>query len=190
MNTKTEGTIEDLYRVEGQAELVNDKIVRMPLHVGSVAYAISRILFSLHKYVEHGKKGQPFGSTVAYTVDLPHRKAFCPDAAFYTGSNEFSMKFPEGAPIFVVEVRDPHNYGPTADRKIAAKVADYFAAGTQVVWDVDVLREGIVGVYRASSPDQPVVYRRGDIAEAEPAVPGWTMPVDDLFYKPHENTTE
>jgi len=27
----------------------------------------------------------------------------------------------------------------------------------------------------------PTVYRRGQIAEAEPAVPGWTMPVDDLF---------
>jgi len=25
------------------------------------------------------------------------------------------------------------------------------------------------------------VYRRGDVAEAEPAVPGWTMIVDELF---------
>ncbi len=28
---------------------------------------------------------------------------------------------------------------------------------------------------------QPNVYRRGEIAEAEPAVPGWTIAVDDLF---------
>ena len=27
----------------------------------------------------------------------------------------------------------------------------------------------------------PTFYRRGEIAEAEPAVPGWTMAVDDLF---------
>jgi hypothetical protein len=26
-----------------------------------------------------------------------------------------------------------------------------------------------------------IVYRKGDVAEAEPAVRGWTMPVDDLF---------
>jgi hypothetical protein len=26
-----------------------------------------------------------------------------------------------------------------------------------------------------------VMFRRGDIADAEPAVPGWRMPVDELF---------
>jgi hypothetical protein len=36
-------------------------------------------------------------------------------------------------------------------------------------------------VYRASDPDHPKIYRRGEQAEAEPAVPDWTMPVDDLF---------
>lgn len=34
---------------------------------------------------------------------------------------------------------------------------------------------------RSSDPQHPKVYRRGETAEAEPAVPGWTMPVDDLF---------
>jgi hypothetical protein len=36
-------------------------------------------------------------------------------------------------------------------------------------------------VYRAANPRHPTVYRRGDAAEAEPAVPGWRMDVDDLF---------
>ena len=30
-------------------------------------------------------------------------------------------------------------------------------------------------------PDQPVIFRRGAIADAEPAVPGWRMKVDDIF---------
>lgn len=30
-------------------------------------------------------------------------------------------------------------------------------------------------------PDKPTIYQRGEFAEAEPAVPGWRMPVDDLF---------
>jgi Uma2 family endonuclease len=64
---------------------------------------------------------------------------------------------------------------------MAAKRADYFAAGTRVVWDVDVLREGLIHVYRAAAPDAPAVYRRGELAEAAPALPGWTFPVDDLF---------
>ncbi len=72
-------------------------------------------------------------------------------------------------------------YGTKADQALAAKRADYFAAGTLVVWDVDVLKEEVVRVYRASAPDSPLVYCRGDIAEAEPALPGWTMAVADVF---------
>jgi hypothetical protein len=63
---------------------------------------------------------------------------------------------------------------------MAAKRADYFAAGTLVVWDVD-LRAGCVNVYRSTGPDTPDVYRRGEQADAEPAVPGCSMPVDELF---------
>jgi Uma2 family endonuclease len=63
----------------------------------------------------------------------------------------------------------------------AAKRADYFAAGTLVVWDVDVLREGQVRSHRAAEPQPPTVYRRGELAAAEPALPGWTFPVDDIF---------
>jgi Uma2 family endonuclease len=64
---------------------------------------------------------------------------------------------------------------------MAKKRVDYFAAGTKVVWDVDLEGDDLVRVYRANSPDDPTIYRRGDVAEAEPAVPGWTMPVDELF---------
>lgn len=87
------------------------------------------------------------------------------------------------APIFAVEVRHVDERGAGPDRAIAAKRADYFAAGTQVVWDVDLLSDDVVRVYRSTASDAPIIDRRGDIAEAEPAVPGWTMPVDDLFPK-------
>jgi Uma2 family endonuclease len=64
---------------------------------------------------------------------------------------------------------------------MAARRADYFAAGTLVVWGVDVLQAQLVRVYRVENPSMPTVYRRGQHAEAEPALPGWSMPVDDLF---------
>jgi Uma2 family endonuclease len=82
-----------------------------------------------------------------------------------------------------VEVRSEGDYGPKAEREIAKKRAEYFAAGTQVVWDVDVLSDDVVTVYRSTSPTEPAIYRRGDAAEAEPAVPGWTFQVDYLFAK-------
>ena len=83
--------------------------------------------------------------------------------------------------MFAVEVRSPEDYGPVAERAMAAKRADYFAAGSLVVWDVDVFRDGVVRVYRADDPLTSTMFRRGEHADAEPAVPGWSMPVDDLF---------
>jgi hypothetical protein len=39
----------------------------------------------------------------------------------------------------------------------------------------------LVRVYRKDSPLVPNVFRRGDRAEAKPAVPAWRMTVDELF---------
>lgn len=91
------------------------------------------------------------------------------------------MKFLEGAPVFAAEVRSEDDYGPVAERAIANKRADYFAAGTLVVWDVDLLSNEVIRVYRASDPGKATVYRRTEVAEAEPAVPDWRLPVDELF---------
>ncbi|HXI27829.1 MAG TPA: Uma2 family endonuclease, partial [Vicinamibacterales bacterium] len=79
-----------------------------------------------------------------------------------------------------VEVRSADDYSLAGERAMAAKRADYFAAGTLVVWDVDVRGEE-VRVFRAAHPESPDVYRRGQTADAEPAVPGWSMRVDDVF---------
>ena len=57
---------------------------------------------------------------------------------------------------------------------MAGKCADYFPAGTQVVWDVDVLREGEIHSYRSASPNKPAVFRRGQRADAAPDLPGWS----------------
>jgi Uma2 family endonuclease len=91
------------------------------------------------------------------------------------------MRFLEGTPVFAVEVRSENDYGPAAEEKMKQKRADYFACGTLVVWDVDLLNEDVIKSYKASNPEHPVIFRRGDIADAEPAVPGWRMAVDELF---------
>ena len=108
-------------------------------------------------------------------------KSFSPDVAFYDGpppSNE--MDFVPGPPTFAVEVRSKTDYGHAAEAEMAAKRADYFEAGTAVVWDVDP-RAGCVHSYRADTPDQPATFLKGQQADAEPAVPGWRIAVDDLY---------
>jgi Uma2 family endonuclease len=141
--------------------------------------AAGAIQFSLMTYRKEHRGGVALGSTVAYLVDLSHRKSLCPDASWYTGPRVRTGFLPR-APDFSAEIRDDANYGEEYEDHFSAKRADYFAAGTQVVWDVDVLRE-LIRVYRADDPEHPVIYRRGEVAEAEPAVPGWRFPVDELF---------
>ena len=179
MSPKTRATIEDLYKVEGKAELVNGEIVCMaptggiPGRAGGIIYASSCEHERLHR------TGYAFPDNVGFAVKLPHRESFSPDAAWYVGAVD--MRFPAGAPVLAVEVRSENDYGPAAERDMATKRADYFVCGTLVVWDVDLQSEDVVKSYKASDPDTPVIFRRGEVADAEPAVPGWRMAVDDLF---------
>lgn len=181
MSAKIEATVEDLYRVpeNGKAELVNGEIILMPPTGDKPGRAGLSIVVSLRQH--EGKcPGRAFPDNVGFLVNLPNRQSFSPDSAWYVGPST-GMKFLNGAPEFAVEVRSEHDYGSAAEREIAAKRDDYFAAGTKVVWDVDLVSPDVVKSYSAKNPHAPKIFRRGDIADAEPAVPGWRIAVEDLF---------
>lgn len=180
MADETSATIDDLYGIPCKAEIVNGRIEVMSPTGEWPGYAGDEIYASLREYARRTRKGRAFSDNKAFRVDLPHRGSISPDAAYHIGPSS-KMKFLEGAPIFAAEVRSEGDYGPGAESAMAQKREDYFAAGTLVVWDVDLLGKDVVRVYRSTDRQNPTIYRRGGIAEAEPAVPGWTMPVDDLF---------
>jgi Uma2 family endonuclease len=171
MVRKARATIKDLYKVPdgGKAEIVNRDIVLMPPTGAEPNYAAGEIFASLREYVRRTKRGRAVTDNAGFKVNLPRRASFSPDAAFFTGEAK-GMEFFEGPPAFAAEVRSAYDYGPEAERRIREKRADYFAAGTLVVWDVDLRSEDVVRVYRASDPENSTVYRRGELAEAEPAV--------------------
>jgi Uma2 family endonuclease len=180
MVANLEATIEDLYAVKGKAEIVNGEIVHLPPAGAASSYAAGAILASLAEYCRRTRNGYPVGGNAAFVVTLASRKSFSPDAAFYSGEWP-GMKFFERAPDFAVEVRDEGDYGPAAEAAIAKKRVEYFAAGTFAVWEVNLLGEDVIKLWRSYAPEAPRIFRRGDTAEAELAVPGWSMPVDDLF---------
>jgi Uma2 family endonuclease len=173
-------TVDDLRLTDLKAEIVNDELIVIGPSGHAPARAAGGIIYSLHLHEREFGGGCTMMSRVAFIVDLPHRKSFCPDVSWFTGPL-VGDDFPRGAPVFVVEVRDGFEYGDEAERRMAAKRADYFAAGTQVVWDVDVLHDKVIHSYRANLPERGTVYRRGETAHAEPAVPGWRFAVEELF---------
>jgi Uma2 family endonuclease len=158
-------TVDDLYRVEGKAEIVNGELVLMSAAGGAHGYAALAISASLFEYGKGTRGGYAMPDNVGFIVDLPNRRSFSPDAAFWTGGPPTATFF-EGAPAFAAEVRSPEDFGPIAEQRLAQKRADYFAAGTIVVWDVVLDPEPTVRRYRADAPSQAAVSGPRDIADA------------------------
>jgi Uma2 family endonuclease len=182
MTTKTQATIEDLYNIpdNAKAEIVNGELIQMAPTGYLPNYAASEIFVSLRNHARKTRSGHAISDNAGFRVNLPNRKSFSPDAAWHTGKRT-GMKFLEGAPVFAVEVRSEGDYGTVAERDLADKRKDYFAAGTLCVWDVDLLSPDVIKAYFVNDPDNPIIFRRGDVADAGEAVPSWSMLVDDLF---------
>lgn len=179
----TRATLDDLARVEGKAELVDGRIVTFMPSGDLPTEAAQEIFVSLRAFCKSNKKDVAKADGIGYAVTpLPSgRESFSPDASYYDGIRPRNrMRFIEGPPRFAAEVRSENDYGTTADAEMAAKRADYFAAGTQAVWDVDPDAK-TVAKYCADAPDQATLFRSGEIADAEPAVAGWRIAVDDIF---------
>jgi Uma2 family endonuclease len=177
-------TLDDLYRVEGKAELVGGRIIHY-VGSGDLPCEIAlEIALHLRAYAKQSGVGKAYGDGIAFAM-IPAlssgRQSFSPDASYYTGPlPKNRMRFVEGAPIFAVEVRSENDYGPAAEIEMAAKRDDYFEAGTKVVWDVDPVA-GTIAHYTSPTPQPAQIFTAGQTAHAEPALPGWRLPVDELF---------
>ncbi len=176
----TDWLIEQLYKAEGKAEILNGEIVEFMSTGDEPSTAAFNTAISLKTYQRKTLWGRAYTDKNGYLVNLTNRKSFSPDASFYTG-NRAGMKFLEGAPVFAVEVRSANDYGNNAEEAIKQKREDYFAAGTEIVWDVDLLSEEVIKSYHRDHPDKPEIFKRGEIANAEPALPNWKIAVDELF---------
>lgn len=92
------------------------------------------------------------------------------------------MNFFEGARVLAVQARSEMMARMPKKPRPRSKPTTLWQ--TLVIWDGDLLSDeilGVVKVYRVNDPKNPRVYWRGDIGEAEPSAPNWTVPVNDLF---------
>ena len=102
-----------------------------------------------------------------------------PDVAFTSwdrlpGRRRPAAPIPDLAPDLAVEVLSPSNTAA----EMARKRAEYFAAGVQLVWEVDP-RARAVRVY--TTPDRMTELRDTDVLSGGAVLPGFGLVVRDLF---------
>jgi Uma2 family endonuclease len=100
------------------------------------------------------------------------------DNAFITSRSLPAREAPEGyletIPQLVVEVRSKND----TVTEIATKVTDYLNAGVQLVWVVDSDTDTVTE-HRPNS--KPKVYHKADSLTCEDIIPGFRLPLAELF---------
>jgi Uma2 family endonuclease len=100
------------------------------------------------------------------------------DLTFIAGKSLPVRLSPEGyletIPELVVEVRSKNDTGP----EVEAKVREYLAAGVEIVWVADP-EARTVTAHRSNLP--PAVFGATDTLTADPVIPGFAVPVAELF---------
>ena len=115
--------------------------------------------------------------TPSFLVGVNRDQSRKPDVAFVAGPMPTE---PEAildlVPTLAVEIISPNN---TA-KEIEDKVAEYLAAGTQLVWLTFPESRMVIAFWA----DGGAVFKSGDTITAEPVLPGFGRPVSDLFALP------
>ena len=175
--TEARVSLDELYRATGRVELVGGELAHTPPMGFQAARVAGRIFRSLDEYAELITGGLACGPGQVFVVHrLPSgRESFAPAAAYTEGPRPApGSHFLSGPPAFAAEVRGEAESADEAETERHAKRADYFLAGTRVVWDVDPTAQRIQ-VYRAPTRAPAATYAAGQVAEAEPAVSGWRL---------------
>ncbi len=176
-------TIADLALFDGPAELIGGRIVPLMPTGRRPNLIAGRIFRALAEFVDTLGHGEVYTDNMGFTVPelTSGRQSFSPDVSYYVGPFPTNpMRFITGPPTFAIEVRSENDTGPTAEALITAKRADYFEAGTLIVWDVDTQAQ-VIRSYSIAAPDRPAVFELGQNAHAEPVIPGWQQVVDQIF---------
>ncbi|MGH2031955.1 Uma2 family endonuclease, partial [Acinetobacter baumannii] len=83
--TQTTATLDDLYRVEGKAELIAGRIVHFMASGRKPSRVALRIARSLDDYAEATGQGEAYGDNIGFAVSQlsSGRQSFSPDASYF-----------------------------------------------------------------------------------------------------------
>ncbi len=137
-----------------------------------------KITLSLGNYVVAHNLGEVYAAETGFLIGSDPDHVRAPDMAFVrrerVDAAGYVPGYWPGPPDLAVEVISPN------DRytEVAEKVADWLAAGVQLVILVDPRRRTVT----CHAPGQaPVTLTDQDILDGGAVIPGWQIPVSDIF---------
>jgi Uma2 family endonuclease len=165
-------------------ELINGRFVPMPPTGWPHARAEVKVSSRLEQFVEANGLGSVLGGEAGIIIRRGPDTVRGADVAFIS-NQRLAKASPDGyldvAPELIVEIVSPNDRWSD----ITAKLEDYFSVGVQMVWLVDPQRR-CVSCYRG--PTKLSVVGPNGTLTAEPMLPGFTLPVSDLFPTSTEET--
>jgi Uma2 family endonuclease len=157
-------------------ELIDGILVEKPMGM-----AESRLAMDLAHRIETYLKTNDLGFTAgeAGFLKLAEGLVRIPDVSFVrwdriTDRTELEKQIPRLAPDLAVEILSPSN----TRAEMARKRAEYFAAGTKLVWEVDH-RAGTIAVYSGPTTSRQV--ELNGTLDGASVLPGFTLPVKEWF---------
>lgn len=175
-------TIEEFARLpedDGyRGELVRGRVVRDQLPGARHGWLAGRLHEALAAWARESGHGIAAIETGFVLEDDPRPTVRGPDVAFIAAERLPPGGIPAGfwrfAPDLAVEVVSPSN----SATEIQAKVLDYLAAGSRLVWVVDPATASVT-VYRSRRDVR--VATAGDALEDDEVLPGFRLGIEELF---------
>jgi len=173
----TEADVIELHeRHDRLYELIDGTLVEKTMGWKEAELAII-IATMLRNFVSANRLGKVFGPDGMFRLEPEQIRI--PDVAFiskqrFAGRTVEAGAFWELGCDLAIEVISPSN----TRREMERKLTDYFAAGVAIVWLV-YLNTREVAVY--SSPNKSVALRGDDVVDGSTVLPGFTVPVAQLF---------
>ena len=161
-----------------RCELVRGELRKMPPAGAEHGKLSLNIAVSLSLYVKAHNLGEVYAAETGFRIGSDPDHVRAPDAAFIRRERVDAAGLVEGywpgPPDLAVEVISPH------DRytEVEEKVADWLAAGVQLVILVNPRNRSVT----LRAPGQPpVTLTDQDTLDGSPVIPGWQLPIRDIF---------
>jgi len=173
-------TAEELYQRSGDGvrrELVRGEVREMTPAGGQHGSTTGKLHILLGRFVLEKRLGRLFAAETGFLIERNPDSVRAPDCAFVRAERlpgAVPKKYLPFPPDLAVQTVSPEDR--TVD--IEEKVSQWLESGVRLVWVLDPDRQTVT-IHRPGSA--PRTLKEGQFLEGEDVVPGFHLPVDDLW---------